>query len=93
MGFVVPCKLRVHSALKPLSARSCFTTLYGTMTIFFFISAQGNEMAAAPKTAPAVKLDPPLATGEKEELSKDEILRKNREEFFKKRLKGGEKSK
>lgn len=51
-------------------------------------------MAAAPKTAPAIKLDPPLATGEKEELSKDEILRKNREEFFKKRLKGGgEKSK
>uniref|UniRef100_A0A8C6XCN6 SRP receptor subunit alpha n=1 Tax=Naja naja TaxID=35670 RepID=A0A8C6XCN6_NAJNA len=54
--------------------------------------AQGNEMATAPKTAPAVKLDPPLATGEKEELSKDEILKKNREEFFKKRLKGGEKS-
>ncbi|KAM3830371.1 signal recognition particle receptor subunit alpha isoform 3-T3 [Vipera latastei] len=54
--------------------------------------AQGNEMAAAPKTAPAVKLDPPLITGGKEELSKDEILKKNREEFFKKRLKGGEKS-
>ncbi|XP_015682888.1 signal recognition particle receptor subunit alpha [Protobothrops mucrosquamatus] len=54
--------------------------------------AQGNEMAAAPKTAPAVKLDPPLIIGEKEELSKDEILKKNREEFFKKRMKGGEKS-
>uniref|UniRef100_A0A0F7Z2W4 Signal recognition particle receptor subunit alpha-like protein n=1 Tax=Crotalus adamanteus TaxID=8729 RepID=A0A0F7Z2W4_CROAD len=54
--------------------------------------AQGNEMAAAPKTTPAVKLDPPLITREKEELSKDEILKKNREEFFKKRLKGGEKS-
>ncbi|KAM6432412.1 signal recognition particle receptor subunit alpha [Liasis olivaceus] len=54
--------------------------------------AQGSEVATAPKTAPAVKPDPPLPTGDKEELSKDEILKKNREEFFKKRMKGGEKS-
>ncbi|XP_053126233.1 signal recognition particle receptor subunit alpha [Hemicordylus capensis] len=54
--------------------------------------ASGGEAVIAPKAAPAVKSDPPVAAGDREELSKDEILQKNREEFFRKRLKGGEKS-
>ncbi|KAJ6656035.1 hypothetical protein lerEdw1_004440 [Lerista edwardsae] len=53
--------------------------------------ASGGEAATAPKAAPAVKQDPPVAAGDREELTKDEILQKNREEFFRKRLKGGEK--
>ncbi|TFK06325.1 homeobox protein SIX6 [Platysternon megacephalum] len=53
----------------------------------------GTEAAIVPsKAAPDAKQNPPAATGDREELTKDEILQKNREEFFKKRLKGGEKS-
>ncbi|XP_060106887.1 signal recognition particle receptor subunit alpha [Heteronotia binoei] len=52
----------------------------------------GAEVAAAPKVPPAVKEDLPVAAGDREELSKDEILQKNREEFFRKRLRGGDKS-
>ncbi|XP_077162572.1 signal recognition particle receptor subunit alpha [Paroedura picta] len=52
----------------------------------------GAEAAAIPKAAPVVKEDLPVAAGDREELTKDEILQKNREEFFRKRLKGGEKS-
>ncbi|KAL8173758.1 UNVERIFIED_CONTAM: hypothetical protein K2H54_024153 [Gekko kuhli] len=52
----------------------------------------GAETAAAPKVVPAVKEELPVAAGDREELTKDEILQKNREEFFRKRLKGGEKS-
>uniref|UniRef100_A0A674IL19 SRP receptor subunit alpha n=1 Tax=Terrapene triunguis TaxID=2587831 RepID=A0A674IL19_9SAUR len=54
---------------------------------------EGTEAATVPsKAAPDAKQNPPAATGDREELTKDEILQKNREEFFKKRLKGGEKS-
>ncbi|XP_048369060.1 signal recognition particle receptor subunit alpha [Sphaerodactylus townsendi] len=53
---------------------------------------EGAEAAAPPKVAPDVKPDLPVATGDKEELTKDEILQKNREEFFRKRMKGGEKT-
>nr|XP_056716276.1 signal recognition particle receptor subunit alpha isoform X1 [Euleptes europaea] len=52
----------------------------------------GAEAAAAPKVAPDVKPDLPVAAGDREELTKDEILQKNREEFFRKRLKGGDKT-
>lgn len=56
--------------------------------------ASGTEAATVPsKAAPDAKQNPLAATGDREELTKDEILQKNREEFFKKRLKGGEKSK
>ncbi|XP_015277993.1 PREDICTED: signal recognition particle receptor subunit alpha [Gekko japonicus] len=51
----------------------------------------GAETAAVPKVVPAVKEELPVAAGDREELTKDEILQKNREEFFRKRLKGGEK--
>ncbi|XP_062995551.1 signal recognition particle receptor subunit alpha [Elgaria multicarinata webbii] len=54
--------------------------------------APGGEAAPVPKAAPVVKQEPPVAAGDREELSKDEILQKNREEFFRKRMKGGEKS-
>ncbi|KAM9113952.1 signal recognition particle receptor subunit alpha [Pangshura tecta] len=55
--------------------------------------ASGTEAATVlSKAAPDAKQNPPAATGDREELTKDEILQKNREEFFKKRLKGGEKS-
>ncbi|CAM4612001.1 signal recognition particle receptor subunit alpha [Lepidochelys kempii] len=55
--------------------------------------ASGTEAATVPsKAAPDAKQNPPAAPGDREELTKDEILQKNREEFFKKRLKGGEKS-
>ncbi|XP_038236648.1 signal recognition particle receptor subunit alpha [Dermochelys coriacea] len=55
--------------------------------------ASGTEAATVlSKAAPDAKQNPPVATGDREELTKDEILQKNREEFFKKRLKGGEKS-
>ncbi|XP_066495394.1 signal recognition particle receptor subunit alpha [Tiliqua scincoides] len=53
--------------------------------------ATGGEAATVPKAVPAVKQDPPVAAGDMEELTKDEILQKNREEFFRKRLKGGDK--
>ncbi|XP_028564005.2 signal recognition particle receptor subunit alpha isoform X2 [Podarcis muralis] len=53
---------------------------------------EGNEAAIVPKATAAVKQDPPVAAGDREELTKDEILQKNREEFFKKHMKGGEKS-
>nr|XP_056716277.1 signal recognition particle receptor subunit alpha isoform X2 [Euleptes europaea] len=53
---------------------------------------EGAEAAAAPKVAPDVKPDLPVAAGDREELTKDEILQKNREEFFRKRLKGGDKT-
>ncbi|XP_054853827.1 signal recognition particle receptor subunit alpha [Eublepharis macularius] len=52
----------------------------------------GAEVAAVPKAAPAVKEDLPVAAGDREELTKDEILQKKREEFFRKHQKGGEKS-
>ncbi|XP_060642941.2 signal recognition particle receptor subunit alpha [Anolis sagrei] len=54
--------------------------------------APGGEAVAAPKAAPAVKQDPGTAAGDREELTKDEILQRNREEFFRKRMKVGEKS-
>ncbi|XP_061449181.1 signal recognition particle receptor subunit alpha isoform X2 [Rhineura floridana] len=54
--------------------------------------ALGSEAAPAPKATPAVKQDPPVAAGDREELTKDEIVQKNRQEFFRKCLKGGEKS-
>lgn len=54
--------------------------------------APGNEAAAVPKATPTPKEDPPTAAGDKDELTKDEILQKNREEFFRKRMKGSEKS-
>uniref|UniRef100_A0A8D0DP19 SRP receptor subunit alpha n=1 Tax=Salvator merianae TaxID=96440 RepID=A0A8D0DP19_SALMN len=47
---------------------------------------------ATPKAPLVVKQDQPVAAGDKEEPSKDEILQKNREEFFRKHMKGGEKS-
>nr|XP_020667014.1 signal recognition particle receptor subunit alpha [Pogona vitticeps] len=53
---------------------------------------EGSEAAAVPMAAPTVKQDPPTAAGDKEELTKDEILQKNREEFFRKRMKGSEKA-
>lgn len=53
---------------------------------------EGNEAAAVPKATPTLKEDPPAAAGDKDELTKDEILQKNREEFFRKRMKGSEKS-
>ncbi|KFR16210.1 Signal recognition particle receptor subunit alpha, partial [Opisthocomus hoazin] len=52
---------------------------------------EGTEAVAAPGKAPAGDKQP-SAAGEKEELSKDEILQKNREEFFKRHMKAGEKS-
>nr|XP_060642941.1 signal recognition particle receptor subunit alpha [Anolis sagrei ordinatus] len=54
--------------------------------------APGGEAVAAPKAAPPVKQDPGTAAGDREELTKDEILQRNREEFFRKRMKVGEKS-
>ncbi|KAH0623250.1 hypothetical protein JD844_031336 [Phrynosoma platyrhinos] len=51
-----------------------------------------KEAVAASKPAPPVKQDPAVAAGDREELTKDEILQRNREEFFRKRMKGGEKS-
>lgn len=51
----------------------------------------GNEaITASSKAAPGEKQS--LATGDREELTKDEILQKNREEFFKRHMKAGEKS-
>ncbi|NXA02211.1 SRPRA protein, partial [Nesospiza acunhae] len=51
----------------------------------------GTEAVAAPSKASAG--DKQLsAAGEKEELTKDEILQKNREEFFRRHMKAGEKS-
>ncbi|XP_074832949.1 signal recognition particle receptor subunit alpha [Carettochelys insculpta] len=55
--------------------------------------ASGTEaVTVLTKAAPDAKQNPPVAAGDREELTKDEILQKNREEFFRKRLKGGEKS-
>uniref|UniRef100_A0A669PU08 SRP receptor subunit alpha n=1 Tax=Phasianus colchicus TaxID=9054 RepID=A0A669PU08_PHACC len=52
---------------------------------------EGNEaVTASSKAAPSEKQS--SATGDKEELTKDEILQKNREEFFKRHMKAGEKS-
>lgn len=51
----------------------------------------GTEAVAAPGKASAGDKQP-SAAGEKEELTKDEILQKNREEFFKRHMKAGEKS-
>ncbi|KAI1230818.1 hypothetical protein IHE44_0008700 [Lamprotornis superbus] len=51
----------------------------------------GTEAVAAPSKASAG--DKQLsAAGDKEELTKDEILQKNREEFFRRHMKAGEKS-
>ncbi|NXT48991.1 SRPRA protein, partial [Pluvianellus socialis] len=52
---------------------------------------EGTEAVAAPGKASAGDKQP-SAAGEKEELTKDEILQKNREEFFKRHMKAGEKS-
>ncbi|KAJ7397333.1 Signal recognition particle receptor subunit alpha [Pitangus sulphuratus] len=52
---------------------------------------EGTEAAAAPSKASGGDKQPPAA-GEKEELTKDEILQKNREEFFRRHMKAGEKS-
>uniref|UniRef100_A0A803SYF7 SRP receptor subunit alpha n=1 Tax=Anolis carolinensis TaxID=28377 RepID=A0A803SYF7_ANOCA len=49
-------------------------------------------IVATPKTVPSVKQEPAAAAGDREELTKDEILQRNREEFFRKRMKVGEKS-
>ncbi|XP_008116455.2 signal recognition particle receptor subunit alpha [Anolis carolinensis] len=54
--------------------------------------APGGEAVATPKTVPSVKQEPAAAAGDREELTKDEILQRNREEFFRKRMKVGEKS-
>ncbi|XP_042327808.1 signal recognition particle receptor subunit alpha isoform X2 [Sceloporus undulatus] len=54
--------------------------------------APGGEAVAASKPAPPIKQDPAVAAGDREELTKDEILQRNREEFFRKYMKGGEKS-
>lgn len=51
----------------------------------------GIEAVATPGKASAGDKQP-SAAGEKEELTKDEILQKNREEFFKRHMKAGEKS-
>ncbi|NXV00639.1 SRPRA protein, partial [Cettia cetti] len=51
----------------------------------------GTEAVAVPSKASAA--DKQLsAAGDKEELTKDEILQKNREEFFRRHMKAGEKS-
>uniref|UniRef100_A0A8C3KET8 SRP receptor subunit alpha n=1 Tax=Calidris pygmaea TaxID=425635 RepID=A0A8C3KET8_9CHAR len=52
---------------------------------------EGIEAVTAPGKASAGDKQP-SAAGEKEELTKDEILQKNREEFFKRHMKAGEKS-
>ncbi|NXE17148.1 SRPRA protein, partial [Lophotis ruficrista] len=52
---------------------------------------EGSEAAVAPGKAPAADKQP-SAAGDREELTKDEILQKNREEFFKRHMKAGEKS-
>ncbi|XP_072210976.1 signal recognition particle receptor subunit alpha [Excalfactoria chinensis] len=52
---------------------------------------EGNEaVTASTKAAPGEKQS--SAAGDREELTKDEILQKNREEFFKRHMKAGEKS-
>lgn len=51
----------------------------------------GTEAVAAPGKASAGDKQP-SAAGDREELTKDEILQKNREEFFKRHMKAGEKS-
>ncbi|NXF12128.1 SRPRA protein, partial [Smithornis capensis] len=51
----------------------------------------GTEAVAAPSKA-SVGDKQLSAAGEKEELTKDEILQKNREEFFRRHMKAGEKS-
>ncbi|NWT02701.1 SRPRA protein, partial [Mionectes macconnelli] len=52
---------------------------------------EGTEAAAAPSKASGGDKQP-SAAGDKEELTKDEILQKNREEFFRRHMKAGEKS-
>ncbi|KFP50889.1 Signal recognition particle receptor subunit alpha, partial [Cathartes aura] len=52
---------------------------------------EGTEAIAAPGKASAGDKQP-SAAGDREELTKDEILQKNREEFFKRHMKAGEKS-
>ncbi|NXJ94004.1 SRPRA protein, partial [Corythaixoides concolor] len=52
---------------------------------------EGTEGVAAPGKASAGDKQP-SAAGDREELTKDEILQKNREEFFKRHMKAGEKS-
>ncbi|NXJ86529.1 SRPRA protein, partial [Trogon melanurus] len=52
---------------------------------------EGTEAVAAPGKAPAGDKQSPAA-GDREELTKDEILQKNREEFFRRHMKAGEKS-
>ncbi|KFW11663.1 Signal recognition particle receptor subunit alpha, partial [Eurypyga helias] len=49
---------------------------------------EGNEAVAAASAGDKQ----PSADGDREELTKDEILQKNREEFFKRHMKAGEKS-
>ncbi|XP_064029457.1 signal recognition particle receptor subunit alpha [Pogoniulus pusillus] len=52
---------------------------------------EGPEAVAAPGKASAGEKQP-SAAGDREELTKDEILQKNREEFFRRHKKAGEKS-
>ncbi|NXE53280.1 SRPRA protein, partial [Casuarius casuarius] len=52
---------------------------------------EGTEAVTASGKAAAGDKQP-SAAGDKEELTKDEILQKNREEFFKRHMKAGEKS-
>ncbi|NWT73895.1 SRPRA protein, partial [Prunella himalayana] len=52
----------------------------------------GTEAVAVPSKASAGDKQPPPAGDNKEELTKDEILQKNREEFFRRHMKAGEKS-
>ncbi|XP_069732506.1 signal recognition particle receptor subunit alpha isoform X2 [Phaenicophaeus curvirostris] len=52
---------------------------------------EGTEAVAAAGKASAGDKQP-SAAGDREELTKDEILQKNREEFFKRHMKAGEKS-
>ncbi|NXO21144.1 SRPRA protein, partial [Cisticola juncidis] len=51
----------------------------------------GTEAVAVPSKASAADKQH-SAAGDKEELTKDEILQKNREEFFRRHMKAGEKS-
>ncbi|NXG65600.1 SRPRA protein, partial [Hemiprocne comata] len=52
----------------------------------------GAEAVAAPGKASAGEKQQPSPPGDREELTKDEILQKNREEFFRRHIKAGEKS-
>uniref|UniRef100_A0A8C4K396 SRP receptor subunit alpha n=1 Tax=Dromaius novaehollandiae TaxID=8790 RepID=A0A8C4K396_DRONO len=67
-------------------------------TVKCMIETRGENPAQVPRKAitasgkAAAGDKQPSAAGDKEELTKDEILQKNREEFFKRHMKAGEKS-